>query len=170
MRAQTRTFREWWNDEGGAETIETVLLFPLFILIILMLLYWSFFPYARSMMMNVASEGANMVSIYGGNTGPYAPTNVIKAGGVDKYLKANLSSDVKSAFVQTSGTNDWTISCTPSKATNVGDSVKCTVSYYYHPPFNPFAMASILNNKNMSYLVGQSTVSKTSFSEVGNLS
>lgn len=164
------TIKEFLDDESGAEVIETVLLMPIFILLFLFLLYWSFYPYARSMMMNVASEGADMVSIYGGNNGPYAPTRVINAGGVDKYVKQNVNSNVHSAFVKVGGDHDWTMTCTPESANNVGDSVKCTVTYYYAPVFNPFAMASILNNPNMQYLVGQSTVSKTAFSEVGNLS
>lgn len=169
MQGKKMTIKEYMDNEDGAEVIETVLLMPIFILLVLILLYWSFYPYARSMMMNVASEGANMVSIYGGNKGSYAPTPVIQAGGVDAYLKDNLQGEVKSAFVTNSGDRDWTISCTPDKATKVGDSVRCTVKYYYSPPFNPMAIVDILNMGDHDYLVGQSTVSKTAFSEVGNL-
>lgn len=152
------------KNEDGSEVIQTVLLIPFFLIMIVILLYLSLLPYSRAQMNYIAAQGADMAAVYGGNQGPYAPTNVLDAGGVDQFLMANPETN---AAAQAAFSKDWEIQCRAAggahNTVNVGDPVTCKVRYFFKPPVNPSVIPG------GSQFIKWSVVQKTAFSEVGEL-
>ena len=131
------------SENGGSEIITTLMILPLILWLIFSLIDVSVYLTARSSVQNAARDAARQVSVWGGNNSRLNPLGVTVATATFNQLYNNGKCTPGAC------TRPPVVSCTPEVTNRPGDSVQCSITYYYRSIYagNPITgFASFLNH------------------------
>jgi Flp pilus assembly protein TadG len=145
------------NENGEADIIVTLFMVPFAVFLIFALINMSMYFQARSVVENIARDGARQVALYGGAAAnvPLNNTGSAVSDLVFNRLYAN------GGCTQSNCTAPPRVTCTPNQASAAGQSVTCTITYYFSPIANDwFGFAAITAQP---FTVTGQTISETGY-------
>lgn len=151
-----RAREEGRNEFGASDLVTAVLMIPLAVYLIFSLINVTFYMQARSSVQQVVRDGVRQVALYGGQQSNL-PLNT-SGKTVSSLVKSALykNGDCTKSFCY----KPPVVSCSPGKASKVGQQVSCKVTYTYKPLVNDIFGFAAMTAKPF-------TISETSLSETG---
>jgi Flp pilus assembly protein TadG len=133
IRERFVTKRSHNDKERGSDLVVTLFMLPFFIALLFAIVDVSSYFQTKTQVQNITRDGARLVALMGGSSDTI-PLNREKFGGngvsVTKYVSSRLVDS--SGQCRISGCNSApTVTCGPTKATNLTQDAYCRVTYNY---------------------------------------
>ena len=129
MLISLRKFIDKRNRNENGDVVETLFMIPFAVFIIFALINMSMYWQARSVVQNIARDGARQVALYGGSNADAVENRAGQPVSTLVYNKLYAGGNC----TQSNCTKPPVVTCTPGYSNDIGVPVSCSVTYYYSP-------------------------------------